>query len=219
MIVGRYGQYIVIMNRLFFSLSLLVILNLNVDAQKLNEYKTGKYYDLGGTVHFGSIYYNGHANQYIKFMTHSQARPIKLKPWKLSSFVIEQDSFIVFKDFYYEGPGGGLTKEIMDFVQVLDTGRFNLYKHYAILSSGPGGAPGPGLSMSLSYSWDLENYLLRQTGNDDIILVRKKNNQRFKEQMVEYFKDFPEIVRRIQTDELEWENMPKIIEIANTKSP
>lgn len=102
---------------------------------------------------------------------------------------MEKDSFCILKDFYYEGPNGGRENEIMDFVEVLDTGFVKLYKHYANIKS--------------------------ESGPTSPMLVWKKNTKKFKEQMLRYFQHYPEFVSRIEADAYSWESVPLLIKEFN----
>lgn len=198
------------------TLLLMFFLPQCIISQPIAKWKEGSYYDLKGDRHEGLIYYDYYSFA-IKFRKTPESQNVKLRPWKVQGFVLEKDSFAILKDFYYEGPNGGRHKEIMDFVQVLDTGFIKLYKHYANIQSNSGGMAVVGIPVpiDINYNWDLENYLLLRKGATSPMLVRKKNTNKFKEQMLSYFKNYPEFVSKIEADEYNWESIPLLIKEFN----
>ena len=185
-------------------------------SQSIDKWKEGRYYDLKGVRHEGLIYYDYHSFA-IKFRKTPESQNTRLKPWKVRGFVMERDTFSILEDFFYEGPNGGRNHEIMDFVEVLDTGFVKLYKHYANIksTSGPLGVAGIPFAINFMYSWDLVNYLLLRKGATSPVLVWKRNPKKFKEQMLSYFKNYPEFVFKIEADQYSWESIPLLIKEFN----
>lgn len=202
--------------KMLFALLLTFVFAQSSFSQSIVKWKEGRYYDLKGDKHEGLIYYDYHSFT-IKFRKTPDSRNTRLRPWKIRGFVLEKDSFSILENFYYEGPNGGRYKEIMDFVEVLDTGFVKLYKHYANIQSNSGAMSVAGIpvAVSVNFSFDLENYLLLSEGATSPTLVWKRNTKKFKEQMINYFRKYPEFVSKIAADNYSWESIPLLIKEFN----
>lgn len=131
----------------------------------------------------------------------------KLKPWKVKGFLIEEDSFAIIEDFYFEELYGLRTHRIMDYVQVLDTGQIFLYKHFSVthlVNYGIGGY--------VSYQKvEVENYLIKYKEATSFLSLSKWKEKKLKEQLLNFLKGYSDFEARIQADEFWWDNVPELV--------
>ena len=172
-------------------------------SQSVDKFEFGKYYDGNGIVHNGLIFYD-YGTPKIKFKSIENSKTKTLKPWKISGFIIDEDSFAILKEFSFEAPGGGMHKSTYDYAKVIDTGYITLYKHYMRFQRG--GGPN-----SLITFERLENYIIEPKNSDSLITLRKKNHKKFNEQILTLFKNFPEFIKRIKEENYDWDSVPELV--------
>ena len=191
------------MRQLLSVLILLILLQSNASGQ----FKSGHYYKKDGSKISGLIRFNYGGNALtdksdgdcsISFKPDKKGEKVKLTTNDVSCFVIEKDSFAIIKNFRLNA----FVTYPQDFAKVLECGKINLYLYYSLL---PAGYVQLGNLDSTVTDWVVE-----KDGKAD-----KLTKKIFKALMPLYLSDYPELLDRINNDELHYEDSEKIIKLYN----
>ena len=131
------------------------------------RFKNGCFYTLAGDKVEGLIkHYSavptliGVKPNYIKFKENKKSKPISLTINDIKAFCIGADSFTTIINLKINNSSIG--KIAKDFVQVLDTGKIHIYKHFYITSS-------PTSSTSM-HSWKTYDYYILKDNSEYYII-------------------------------------------------
>jgi hypothetical protein len=184
--------------RSFFIL-LLTFLSITVFSQ---DYEAGYYFDYSGQKHKGLIRHmfspggRNRTDNYIEYKTDSLSKKKKLDIDDIYSFVIGQDSFCIATNFSIHG----LSFYERDFVQVLASGKVNLYKHYTTSTAqsapiGGFGAVAVSMTMTLAHTTLFLNQGERT--------VKLRDDKEVEEAFPKLTNEYPELleVKRRTSDE------------------
>jgi hypothetical protein len=194
------------------SLKALIILfflfaSLIAAAQDFKEFKKGFYYSTDSVKHEGFISYEYSINGYkpnFKFKSKEKDKAQKIKPEMCIKFTYNTTEFIVLKNF--KSKLAWTYTVAQDFVEVIDTGKVNLYKHGLTARTG-------NPTMGDFYS-ELVNYELVFSGKKEVIFVMKKAND-FAAEMSSYFQDYELLSNKIKNKELGYDDIKKIVRSYN----
>lgn len=185
-------------------LSILIISTL-IQFEAVGQFKEGYYYDKDGAKVSGLLKFSYGGNAFtdksdgdcsLLFKTNNRAKKVKLTTNDICCFVIEKDSFSIIKNFRLNA----IVTYPQDFAKVLDTGKINLYVYYSTVD-----AVGPYGGVSTVADWVVE-----KDGKAD-----KLTKKKFKELMPSYLSDYPELLAKINNDELDYNDIEKIIKMYN----
>lgn len=171
-------------------ISLWTLWSITVFSQ---EYKTGYYFDYSGQKHEGLLQHKfspalrNRTDNYIEYKADSSSKKKKLDIDDIYSFVIGQDSFCIATNFSIHG----LSFYERDFVQVLASGKVNLYKHYTTVSadSGPMVGFGP-VAISMAITSTYTTLFLNHKDQT----VKLRNDKDLKETFPELINEYPELL-------------------------
>ncbi len=182
------------MKKLLF-LPLALTLAYNSSAQLLKKFQPGYVVMNNGDVRRGLLKYDMDAKR-VLFKEEKDSTRQKLTAYQVKSFVMEEDSFAVIKNFE-----NGSQAFDTDFAQVICAGRVNLYLHTAVSNRrmySPGGMVSGGGST--------ETYLAEKNG------VKYRVHRRdFKETILLLVGDNADLMKRINAGELQYEELDEII--------
>ncbi|MFM7858162.1 MAG: hypothetical protein ACKO96_41145 [Flammeovirgaceae bacterium] len=187
-------------------LSILVLLT-TLQFKATGQFKDGHYYKKDGTKISGLIKFKYGGNVFtnksdgdcsISFKTDKRGKKINLTTNDICCFVIEKDSFAIIKNFRLNA----FVTYPQDFAQVLEIGKINLYLYYSTVQSGSGQYGG---IVSTVTDWVIE-----KDGKAD-----KLTKKKFKELVPLYLVDYPELLDKINNDQLKYDDSEKIIKMYN----
>lgn len=173
---------------------------------KAEKFKNGYYYDLENNKIEGLIYFEFNFKKSFQFRKSAESKSEKISATECKAFVLEKDTFAVIKNFSFEGSAGGLNASTIGFVQVIEVGKINLYKHFSTQGSG---------NFSDLTATSLINYIIKKTDEPDFITIRKRSEKKFKEQIAEVFKDSA-LTDKVNQDIYTWDNMPELVREYNS---
>jgi len=186
---------------------ILLTLFIGCHLSVYGQFKKGQYYTHNGEKVEGLLKYvigggNGRKTEghnYIYFKKYKKIKKkdqIKLTTNEIKSFVIEQDSFAIVKNFsinstYYQ----------KDFARVLESGRINFYIH------------------NTSMSTHTPNGMMKQTRSVQLIekngRVDRLKLKSFKSLMPGYVSDCPELSEKVNSRKLWYDKVRIIIQVYN----
>lgn len=189
-------------------LFIFLILAASLNSIAVAQFKPGHYYKNDGTKVTGLIKLNydggiladkSDGNCTISYKSDKKGDVTKLTTNDICCFVIEKDSFTVLKNIKLRV----LVKFPQDFAKVLQAGKINLYTYYYLIMipTGPYGA------MSTRVVSDL---IIEKDGNKD-----KLSKKDFKELMVKYISDYPELLEKVNNKVLKFDESEQIIKDYN----
>ena len=175
------------------SVLILLFFCKNLWSQELfKKYTPGHYYTIDGEKVSGLLKFNYTPTPYnpkpygtssITFKENKKSKKVKLTTKEIVSFVIGQDTFTTAKDLQFHHVFN--FKVTQDFVQVISSGKINLYHYYASV-----GTSSPGVSTKVTYP-----FLVK--GNRPVYVKYKER----KEILLEHIKDFPQLYDEIKNSE------------------
>lgn len=205
---------------LFLSLALLLLVCGHSFAQKIDpykgKYKAGSFIDMKGNAHQGYVYYGFDDNPWIRFKRERDEKSMKFKAWKIKGFTIEADSFCVLENFQIDLEGNPSTQR-MDFVQVIETGRITLFKHFVPEPSREhfkwvmGPTPHTNTMVYNAPAKDKhESFIIQEKDSPVYVPVREKD-KKFRKQMSHYFAMHEELAAKIVNGVYGFDDMPAIV--------
>jgi hypothetical protein len=186
---------------------LIFVLTVIVHLRATAQFKEGYYYGKDGTKVSGLINLNCGGNAFtdksdgdcsIVFKRDKKGERLKLTTNDICCFVINADSFAIVKNFKLNA----FVTYPQDFAKVIGAGRINLFLYYSTVTSA--GQYG-GTTRTVT------DWIIEKDGQAD-----KLTRKRFKELMPEYLADFPELLDKVTTKKLSYDDTEKIVEMYNT---
>lgn len=169
------------------------------------RYKNGCFYTLAGDKVEGLIKQQyatptllGVKPNYILYKENKKSKPITLTINDIKAFCIGTDSFTTILNLKINNLSIG--KIAKDFVQVIDTGKIHIYKHYYITSSPT--------SSTTMHSWTTYDYYILKDNSEYYII---KNFYKQRKETAGYFVNRPDIQTLIIDciDDSDFESMVK----------
>lgn len=194
----------------------LFLFFLQVNAQKSDTFQPGYYFDTNGVKHEGLIMYKYHSNKNnFKYKTHQGSKTSVLAPQHANSFVVAADSFFVLTNFYTAEAYGVGEYIAADYVQMVEPGPLTLVKYYWLrwpddtytYMGGEG---------YLNQKIKETTYYLIEAPSQRITSVRSGEKE-FKESMSFFFREYPDLVQKIEIGAYQWKDMPEIVTLYNQK--
>lgn len=188
--------------RLFF----LIILSLFFQFKGIAQFKSGHYYTKDGTKVTGLLRFNygstllaskAYGDCSVIFKTEKKGKKIEFKTNEICCFVIENDSFAIIKNFK---PGKLITYP-QDFAKVLQSGRINLYHYYTMVGSG---------NQYGATANTVKTWIIEKDGKADKLTLNK-----FYELMPLYLADFPILLEKVNTMQLNYYDAEQVIKMYN----
>jgi hypothetical protein len=182
----------------YLLLLLALTLGFNASAQLFNKYVPGYVVMNNGDTRRGLLKYDKSIKK-VLFKEGKDSAQQKLTAYQLKSFVMEEDSFAVIKNFE-----NGSQAFDTDFAEVICAGRVNLYLHVdygqqRMMSSQVGGA------MMMS-GGGAETYIAEKGGVK--YRIRRRD---FKDTIFLLVGDDAGLVKRINEGELQYEELDEIL--------
>jgi hypothetical protein len=169
------------------------------------QYKPGYFISKDKSIHYGLIRQNLGNKPSISFKETKKQKAVEYTPDDIPGFVIEQDSFVVLRNFNFQF-GFSLIPVTADFVKVLQTGDVSLYVHYG------------SVTMYRQYTvYDygpISNYILKKKNNYELKVVPNKEKE-FKKEMSAYFSDVETLKTAIEQKKLTYNSIPAIVQAYN----
>jgi hypothetical protein len=185
------------------------------------DFLPGRYYDrkgerVDGYILNPPIYYK--APPIILFKTKlSDPNPEEIKIGKMKGFVAGADTFAILRQFKAEGVVNPYLDVIAGVVQVLQTGKVNLYKY--TFREAPAYSESPFVSTAGSLEggtwYTTTNYILQQAGKDNAFAARMDQRE-FNRQMSDYLKMNPSLSDSLRAGAYSNKNTPEVIRKFNT---
>ena len=174
--------------------------------QAVGQFKPGHYYKKDGSKVVGLIKFHFGGNAFtdksdgdcsISFKENKDGKKIKLTTSDICCFVIEQDSFSIIKNFRLNA----FVTYPQDFAKVLESGKINLLLYYSTVDTG---------GQYSTISTTVTDWVIEKDGKAD-----KLTKKKFKELMPLYIEDYPELLDKINNDQLNYGDSEKIIKMYN----
>lgn len=172
------------------------------------EYCPGKIYLKSGEILEGFVKYGYDHRRNIKFKESLDGKKKKFHAMKVRSFLIQSDSFAVFKNVPFQGAAGGKNMELEDFVKILKKGKLSLGEHY----SSQGNPGGYGQAYKLT-----SHIFIKDLGDNQhfALEVIRSKNKHFIKDMIPFFYDDASIQEKVKSEEWTAENSYTILEYYN----
>ncbi|PRD48507.1 hypothetical protein [Sphingobacterium haloxyli] len=163
-----------------------------MSQELFKKYTPGHYYTIDGEKITGLLKFNYTPTPYqpkpygtssITFKENKKAKKVKLTTKEIVSFVIGQDTFTTAKDLHFHHVFN--FKVTQDFVQVISSGKINLYHYYASVGTGS-----PNESAKATYP-----FLFKENMP---VHVRYKER---KEIILKLIADFPQLYEELKNSE------------------
>ena len=186
-------------------LSVFILLTL-LQFNAVGQFKDGHYYKKDGTKISGLIKFNYGGNAFteksdgdcsISFKPDKKGNKVNLTTNDICCFVIEKDSFAIIRNFRLNA----FVTYPQDFAKVIESGKINLYLYYSTVQS----RSGQFVVVSTVTDWVVE-----KDGKAD-----KLTKKKFKELIPTYLNDYPELLDKINNDQLNYEDSEKIVKMYN----
>ncbi len=180
----------------------LVLFVFACNAAFSQKFKEGHYYTHDGQRVDGLIRHHYQArfsakpDNHIVFKENADAKQKKLTTKDVRAFVINNDSFIIVKDFVING----FAYYEEDFVKVVKTGKINLYLHH---STSPNQGGGYGTSPA-------NTYMIEKNG-----ALQRLNYKDFKDNFERLFGDNEPFLQKLKSKDLTYKDIEQIVEEYN----
>jgi len=179
-----------------------------------DEYKPAHYYDKEGARVDGFVNTTRWVFHNFQFKKALQDEPEKISTLRITSMVIEQDSFAVVRNFYVESSSSNANTMNVPVAlgKVLETGAVNLYEasyiadpaHTTMYNATSMASVGPLKGKTKSI------FLVQQQGTKKFVAVEVGVND-FVKQMSSFLKMSTPIVERVQNKEYYYDKTPQLV--------
>ncbi|MGF1636393.1 MAG: hypothetical protein ACFCUU_04920 [Cyclobacteriaceae bacterium] len=185
-------------------LGLILILSSFTFFKPNGSFKEGYYFKKDGTkvvglikFHYGGSVFTSKSDGdcSISFKTDNKAKKVKLTTNDICCFVVEKDSFAIIRNFRLNA----LVTYPQDFAKVIESGRINLYLYYSSVQQG-----GYGGSVTAT------DWVIEKNGIAD-----KLTKKKFKELIPSYLSDYPELLDKIEDNQLGYKDTEMIVKMYN----
>jgi len=174
-------------------LGLIALLLIPNQGLSQNEWRRGYYYDAEGEKIEGIISLRNYNLLHYRKTKNSKRK--KLKPTDVKAYVVGTDSFTVKKNYWVKyGLSGYSVKK--GFVEVLETGKINIYWHYA---------------------YNNYDVITTKLVEKDDIMKSITSQKDFKKIIPEIIADAPDLIKKIESKEYEIYNLEEVIRKYNER--
>jgi hypothetical protein len=169
-------------------------------AQMVDSYATGYYFDANNNKHTGLLKLNAVYSS-LEFKTDEVQKPVKLSTQEVIAFVMEKDSFTVVED--YEVPYGFSSTTISSsFAKVIKTGEVNLYEVATVVGYQQNAAIISG------------SYLLQKNNSSQVVRV-PDGARGFKNILSDYFSESGIVSQHIKSGTFTHDHLLEIVDLYN----
>ena len=197
------------MRKLTF-LVIAVLVTQVVFGQKDELWKEGVYYDKEGNSTEGLIYYVVAQKPLFKFRKDANSKEVKIKASDVIGFQIGRTKYKTINNFEKDSKEIDHVTIPFDFVEVIEAGDLNLYKHAGKVYHGRSHSETRGGSLGAGSTNVVETYLIREKKTGAIRTIYSRP-EIMKEQLLQIFQYDEVLLFRISQGEIQYSDIPELV--------